>query len=184
LEHRHATIFAHAPTDFACCSRAAACLVRGASNASPGDSRVQDAIVKLDEYAERTPAGSGVPGIAIAVVHEGRIVQLKGYGIRKAGHADPVDSDTVSQLASVSKPVASTVIAFLAGQGLIRWDDPLSKHDGSFTLSDAQATRLLELRDLFCHRSRHYRRRLVRKARHARIHLRAFSLLAVVLAAI
>lgn len=44
-------------------------------------------------------------------------------------------------------------MAFPAGQGLIGWDDPLSKHDGSFKLSDAEATRLLTLRDLFCHRS-------------------------------
>jgi CubicO group peptidase (beta-lactamase class C family) len=86
-------------------------------------------------------------------VYEGRILHQKGYGIRKAGNTGLVDSDTVFQLASLSKPVASTVMAGLAGQGLIGWDDLLSKHDGNFKLSDAEATRLLTLRDLFCHRS-------------------------------
>ena len=123
------------------------------SSETPTDRRVQDAVVNLDEYAERTRASSGVPGMAIAVVHEGPIAHLKGYGIRKAGNTDLVNSDTVFQLASVSKPVASTVIAALVGQGVTGWDDPLSKHDGSFKLSDAEATRLLTLRDLFCHRS-------------------------------
>jgi CubicO group peptidase (beta-lactamase class C family) len=94
-----------------------------------------------------------MPGMAIAVVHQGRVLHLKGDGLRKAGNTDLVNSNTVFQLASVSKPVASTVMASLAGQGVIGWDDPLSKHDGSFQLSDAEATRLLTLRDLLCRRS-------------------------------
>lgn len=56
---------------------------------TPGNSRVQDAIVKLDEYAERTRASSGVPGMAIAVVHQGQVLHLKGYGLRKAGKCRP-----------------------------------------------------------------------------------------------
>lgn len=123
------------------------------TTASASDSRVQRAVSQLDEYAERALASSGLPGMAIAVVHHDRILHLKGYGLRKAGNADLVDTDTVFQLASLSKPIASSVMASLAGQGLIGWDDPLSKHDSSFTLSDADATRLLTLRDLFCHRS-------------------------------
>jgi CubicO group peptidase (beta-lactamase class C family) len=59
----------------------------------------------------------------------------------------------VFQLASVSKPIASTVMAALAGQGRCAWDDPLNRHDPAFRLSDAEASRLLTLRDLFCHRS-------------------------------
>jgi CubicO group peptidase (beta-lactamase class C family) len=120
---------------------------------SAGDQRMQRAVSQLDDYAERALASSGVPGMAIAAVHHDRILHLKGYGLRKAGNTDLVDGDTVFQIASLSKPIASTVMAGLAGRGLIGWDDPLSKHDSTFKLSDAEATRLLTLRDLFCHRS-------------------------------
>jgi CubicO group peptidase (beta-lactamase class C family) len=123
------------------------------SQTSAGDQRVQGALSQLDAVAERALESSGVPGMAIAVVHRDQVVHLKGYGIRKAGNLDRVDSDTVFQLASVSKPIASTVMAALAGQGRCAWDDPLSRHDPAFRLSDAEATRLLTLRDLFCHRS-------------------------------
>lgn len=126
----------------------------GTSTAVPAsDSRVQRAVSQLDDYAERALAVSGVPGMAIAVVSHDQILHLKGYGLRKAGNADLVNGDTVFQLASVSKPIASTVMAGLVGQGLIAWDDLLSRHDSSFKLGDADASRLLTLRDLFCHRS-------------------------------
>ena len=126
----------------------------GTSTVVPAtDPKVQRAVSQLDDYSERALASSGVPGMAIAVVHQDRILHLKGYGLRKAGTSDLVDSDTVFQLASLSKPIASTVMAGLAGQGSIAWDDPLSKHDDSLALGDAEATRLLTLRDLFCHRS-------------------------------
>ncbi len=126
----------------------------GNSTKAPASERsVQRAVSQLDDYTERALASSGVPGMAIAVVHRDRILHLKGYGLRKAGSADLVDSHTVFQLASLSKPIASSVMASLAGRGLIGWDDPLSRHDSSFILSDADATRLLTLRDLFCHRS-------------------------------
>nr|WP_314629603.1 serine hydrolase [uncultured Noviherbaspirillum sp.] len=126
----------------------------GSSSTAPeSDRSVQRAVSQLDDYTERALASSGVPGMAIAVVHHDRILHLKGYGVRTAGSPDLVDSDTVFQLASLSKPIASSVMARMAGQGLIGWDDPLSRHDSSFTLNDADATRLLTLRDMFCHRS-------------------------------
>lgn len=98
-------------------------------------------------------AQSDVPGMAIAVVYQDTVVHLKGYGVRKAGSPDRVDSDTVFQLALVSKPIASTVMAGLVGDGVIQWDDPVVRHNPSFALGDPAATRAVTLRDFFCHRS-------------------------------
>jgi CubicO group peptidase (beta-lactamase class C family) len=123
------------------------------ADSTASTTRMQAALDQIDEFAERALAGSGVPGMAVAVVHREQVLHLKGYGLRKAGTSDRVDSDTVFQLASVSKPIASTVMASLTGRGLIGWDDLLSRYDRSFMLADAEATRLLTLRDLFCHRS-------------------------------
>lgn len=127
----------------------------GGSNGrvSPGDRTLQSAVTQLDPYAERALALSGVPGMAIAVVHDDQVVHLKGYGLCKAGSPALVDTDTVFQLASVSKPIASTVMASLAGRGLISWDDTVKRHDPGFKLSDPQASDAVTLRDMFCHRS-------------------------------
>ena len=71
-----------------------------------------------------------MPGVGrtrawLVVVHNDATVMLKGYGTRRLGSGLPVDGDTVFQLASLSKPIASTVIASLVGDGTITWDTPV-----------------------------------------------------------
>ena len=114
---------------------------------------VKAALPKLDEFVEQTLKKTGVPGVAIAVVHKDQVVHLKGYGVRQVGRRAQVDADTVFQLASVSKPLAATVLAALVGDGVIRWDDRVIDHDPSFRLFDPWVTREITLRDLLCHRS-------------------------------
>lgn len=114
---------------------------------------VQTAISKLDNLAEQALQKTGVPGMAIAVVYNDRVVYLKGFGVREAGSNARVEPDTVFQLASVSKPIASTVVAGVVGDGLVKWDDPIVKHDPSFQMDDPYVTREVTLQDLFAHRS-------------------------------
>ena len=115
--------------------------------------RVRLAIDQLEKLTNETLKSTGVPGIAIAVVFQDQVVLKKGYGLRAAGQPHPIDTDTVFQLASVSKPIAATVIAALVGQGLVEWDDRVIDHDPGFRLFDPYVTRELRLRDLLCHRS-------------------------------
>ena len=75
---------------------------------------------------------TGVPGLSVAVVHGDQVVDVKGFGVREAGKPEPVDADTVFQLASMSKPIASTVVAALVGDGMVDWDDPIVSHDPGF----------------------------------------------------
>ncbi|MGH7057873.1 MAG: serine hydrolase, partial [Acetobacteraceae bacterium] len=96
---------------------------------------------------------TGVPGMAIAVVHRDQVVYIKGFGVREAGRPAPVDADTIFPLASVSKPIASTVVAALVGDGVVTWDDPLVRHDPGFEMYDPWVTREVTLRDMFAHRS-------------------------------
>src|SRR5262245_15926366 len=74
---------------------------------------VKAALPDLDKLAAQTLNKTGVPGLAVAVVYRDQVVYLKGFGVRQAGTNEPVDADTVFQLASVSKPMASTVLAAL-----------------------------------------------------------------------
>lgn len=115
--------------------------------------RIDAAIAKLDELAEALLKKTGVPGLSIAVVRGGKTAYAKGFGLRKAGEPGTVDADTVFQLASVSKPVAATVVAAQIGKGVASWDAPVTKFLPWFALSDPWVSRQVTIGDLFAHRS-------------------------------
>jgi CubicO group peptidase (beta-lactamase class C family) len=115
--------------------------------------RVTAALPELDKLATRSLDETGVPGLAIGVVYKDEVVYLKGFGVREAGTPETVDPDTVFQLASVSKPIASTIVAGVVGAGRASWDDPIIRHDPDFLMADPPVTRDVTLRDMFAHRS-------------------------------
>ena len=117
------------------------------------DGQVDKAVARLDGLAKEIMAKSGVPGLAIAVVHDGRTVYAKGFGVRKAGEAAPVGPDTVFQLASLSKSLAGSVVAHEVGTGVVAWDTPVVAHLPWFALKDPWVTRHVTIGDLFSHRS-------------------------------
>lgn len=114
---------------------------------------VFSAVAHLDSVVEEVLQRTGVPGMAIAVVYRDEVVYLNGFGVREAGRDAPVTEDTVFQIASLSKPLASTVIAALVGDGVVDWDDRVADLDPDFRLSDPVVTSEVTLRDLFAHRS-------------------------------
>lgn len=117
------------------------------------DEQVRAAIASLDDLAEEALARTGVPGMAIAVVHDDDIVYAKGFGVRDTTTDEPVDADTVFQIASLSKPVGATVVARLVGEGTVGWDDRIIDHLPNFALSDPLVTQQVTLADLYSHRS-------------------------------
>lgn len=117
------------------------------------DGRLAAAVQGLDALARKTIETGGVPGLAIAVVHDDKVVYLEGFGHREAGKPDLVDADTVFQLASLSKPISATVVAALVSAGVVRWDSRISDLDPGFRLHDPYPSAELTIRDLFNHRS-------------------------------
>jgi CubicO group peptidase (beta-lactamase class C family) len=114
---------------------------------------VQEAIDTLEKMSQRVVDEKLVPGLAVGVVYKDKLVYAKGFGVKEVGKPDPVDSNTVFQLASVSKPVASTVVAELIGEGKINWDSKISDLDPQFKMYDPWVTSQITLRDFFAHRS-------------------------------
>lgn len=98
-------------------------------------------------------AAWNVPGAAVVVVHGDDTRLLRGFGVRQKGRREPVTPDTVFPLASCSKAFTTTLMAMLADDGLLTWDDPVRKHLPSFKLSDPHADALVTLRDLLTHRT-------------------------------
>ncbi|SFR68524.1 CubicO group peptidase, beta-lactamase class C family [Agromyces sp. CF514] len=95
---------------------------------------------------------SGVPGAAVAVVHGDELLFAKGFGVREVGEDEPVDEETVFQIASMSKPIAATVVASQLGDGLT-WDTPAAQYLPGFGLADPWVTEHVTVGDLFAHRS-------------------------------
>jgi CubicO group peptidase (beta-lactamase class C family) len=115
--------------------------------------KVKKALVELEALTKSSLQKTGVPGTAIAVVYKDHVVYAKGFGVREAGKSESVDADTVFQLASVSKPLGSTVIAGLVSDRVVRWDDRIIDHDPAFRMHDPFVTAALTIRDLYSHRS-------------------------------
>jgi CubicO group peptidase (beta-lactamase class C family) len=114
---------------------------------------VDNAVAKLDGIADDLMKKSGIPGMAVAVVHGGKTVYAKGFGVRDIKTGDKVDPDTVFQLASVSKPVSATVVAHQVGVNAIGWDTPIVSKLPWFALSDPVVTPMVSVGDMFAHRS-------------------------------
>ncbi|RWB05142.1 MAG: serine hydrolase [Mesorhizobium sp.] len=115
--------------------------------------RIAAALSKLEALAKGVVADGGVPGLAIGVVHDDKVVFLKGFGHREAGKPETVDADTVFQIASLSKPVSATIVAALVSDEIVSWDTKIADLDPAFRLSEPYPTSELTVRDLFSHRS-------------------------------
>ena len=94
-----------------------------------------------------------VPGIAIAVVKDGKVIATQGFGVRKLGEPGPVDGKTLFEIASNSKAFTAAALAMLVDEGKLAWDDPVTRHLPDFQMYDAYVTHEMTVRDLLTHRS-------------------------------
>lgn len=115
--------------------------------------QIDRAIARLDGLAGDIMRKTQIPGLAVAVVRDGKTVYAKGFGVRRVGSPAKVDADTVFQLASLSKPVGATVVAREVGLHVIDWDTPIVAHLPWFTLKDAWVTQHVTIADMYAHRS-------------------------------
>jgi len=83
--------------------------------------------IEFDARFQQVIDEAGIPGGAYAIVRGNRIVDAAGHGVRAAGRDEPVTDTTVFRVASVSKTFAAQLTALLVSDGLLHWDDTLSK---------------------------------------------------------
>ena len=119
----------------------------------PGTVLGQRAPQGLDRTVARVLATFEVPGIALAIVKDGKVVVAKGYGVKTLGRPDPVDGQTRFGIASNTKLFTATALGLLVEQGLIEWDAPVVGYLPWFAMWDAWVTQNLTIRDLLVHRS-------------------------------
>ncbi len=107
----------------------------------------------LDEYVARAMKTFEVPGLSIAIVKDGNVVLLKGYGIRKLSEPSPVDENTLFGIGSNTKAFTAAAIATLVDEGKLDWDDPVYERLKGFEMYDPYVSKEMRIRDLLCHRS-------------------------------
>ena len=79
-------------------------------------------VARFEALAEQLVQGQRIPGLAMAIVQDGRILSARGYGVTDVVRPQPVDSHTVVRLASLSKAFAGTMTGLLVNDGNLRWD--------------------------------------------------------------
>jgi CubicO group peptidase (beta-lactamase class C family) len=112
-----------------------------------------DELEGLDAFIELAMEEYGVPGASVAVVKDGDVVYLKGFGVRNISGKDKVDGDTVFQLASVTKTFTAASVASMVDRGKIGFDEEVIKIIPDFALMDPYSTRYTTPRDLLAHRT-------------------------------
>lgn len=108
---------------------------------------------KVDELVKRTLETFNVPGISVGIIHDGKIVLAKGYGLANIETGEKVNSATNFGIASNSKAFTTTAIALLIDQGKLNWDDKVKQHIPEFKMYDEYVTEHFTIRDLVTHRS-------------------------------
>ena len=107
----------------------------------------------LDAYVARDMKAFDVPGIAITIVKDGKVVLAKGYGVKKLGEAAPVDENTLFGIGSNTKAFTSAALASLVDAGKISWDDKVYERLKGFQMYDPYVSHEMTIRDLLTHRS-------------------------------
>lgn len=110
-------------------------------------------LAEIDKYAEKVRQDWNVPGFAVAIVKDDKIIFAKGYGVRELGKPEKVDENTLFAIASNSKAFTTAGLAMLIDEGKLNWDDKVTKYLPDFQMPDAFVTSELTIRDLVSHRS-------------------------------
>jgi CubicO group peptidase (beta-lactamase class C family) len=123
-------------------------------SALPGQTLGQTpgALDGLDAYIRAAMADWQIPGLAVAVVKDGEVVFLRGYGVRQVGTPARVNGNTVFEFGGASRSFTATAVAVLVSDGKVTWDDPVIKYVPWLEFADPFVTRHVTLRDLLSHR--------------------------------
>ncbi|MFL5738687.1 MAG: serine hydrolase [Flavisolibacter sp.] len=106
----------------------------------------------LDSYIQKALVDWKIPGVAVCVVKDGKVVVMKGYGVKEQGSNDRVDENTLFMIGSNTKAFTATALAMLDAEKKLSLDDKVQKWLPDFTLYDPWVTKEATVRDLLCHR--------------------------------
>lgn len=123
------------------------------SSGSLAAAPAKDDLSDLDAFITKALAEYKVPGAAVAVVQDGKVVMAKGYGVRDINKPDKVDENTIFQLASVTKSLTGAAVGTVVDEGKLDLDVPISTYLPQFVGYDPYMTRWMTTRDALAMRT-------------------------------
>jgi CubicO group peptidase (beta-lactamase class C family) len=108
---------------------------------------------QIDSLTELTLRTFDVPGIAVEVVKDGKIIHAKGYGVRSLNTRKRVDENTLFGIASNTKAFTVAALGMLIDEGKLKWDDKVVDYIPEFRMYNPYVTEEFTIRDLLTHRS-------------------------------
>src|SRR6476619_7636576 len=124
------------------------CLISSFTSYTQQPSFINDS---LDSYIQQGMKDWNIPGLAIAIVKDGKVVLMKGYGVRDLETKEPVDENTLFMIASNSKLFTATALAQLEYDKKLSLDDKITKYFPTYRLYDTITTQLVTIRDMLSH---------------------------------
>ena len=108
---------------------------------------------QIDSLAEKTLKTFEVPGIAVAIVKDGKVIHAKGYGVRSLNTKQKVDENTLFGIASNTKAFTVAGLGILVDAGKLKWDDRVTDYIPEFRVYNPYVTEEFTIKDLLTHRS-------------------------------
>ncbi|TSD64843.1 serine hydrolase [Inquilinus sp. KBS0705] len=106
----------------------------------------------LDVYINKALTSWRIPGAAVCIVKDGKIVLMKGYGIKELGMQNKVDENTLFMIGSNTKAFTATALAMLQADNKLSLDEKVTKYIPEFKLENKAAGEMAIVKDLLCHR--------------------------------
>jgi CubicO group peptidase (beta-lactamase class C family) len=104
----------------------------------------------LSRFVEDGQRATGVPGVSVGVIQDGKVVFAGGFGLRELGRPTRVDADTLYMIASNTKGLTTLLLAKLVDQGKLTWETPVTRLLPTFKLGDADTTSRVLVEHLIC----------------------------------
>lgn len=107
-------------------------------------------VAELGKFVETAMKSTGVPGVAVGLVQDGKVVFAGGFGVRELGGKRKVDANTLFMIASNTKAMTTLMLARLVDEKKLTWDTPVTSLLPSFKLGDAATTSQVKVKHLIC----------------------------------
>ena len=108
---------------------------------------------KVDSLVKTAMTKFNVVGTAVAIVKDGKVIHIKGYGVKSNFTKEEIDENSLFAIASNSKAFTTTALAILVEEGKISWQDKVIEHIPEFKMYNDYVTQNFNIQDLVTHRS-------------------------------
>ena len=107
-------------------------------------------VAELTRFVETALKTTGVPGVGVGIIQDGKVVYAGGLGVRELGRDDEVDADTLFIIASNTKAMTTLLLAKLVDAGKLTWNSPVTQSMPTFRLGDSDTTSRVLVEHLIC----------------------------------